>query len=70
MSSGVHRLVAAYELLWGALCGLVGVLGLVAGTFLVPADLMFPLLFVAALIGRRRPQSRSDRGDLLSSPSR
>jgi hypothetical protein len=51
MSSGVHRLVAAYKLLWGALSGLVGVLGVVAGAFLVPADAMFPLLFVAALIG-------------------
>ena len=51
MSLGVYRLVAAYRLLWGALSGLVGVLGFVAGVFLVPAGGMLPLLFVATLIG-------------------
>ncbi|MFC5263152.1 hypothetical protein ACFPJ1_13650 [Kribbella qitaiheensis] len=51
MSLGVHRLVAAYRLLWTALSGLVGVLGFVAGVFLVPARGMLPLLFVAAFIG-------------------
>jgi hypothetical protein len=51
MGSGAHRLVSAYRLLWSALAGLVGVLGFVAGVFLVPAGGMFPLLFFATLIG-------------------
>jgi hypothetical protein len=41
----------AYRLVWSGLCGLVGVLGLMAGLFFVPTDLVFPLFFVAALIG-------------------
>jgi hypothetical protein len=40
----------AYRLLWSASCGLVGVLGLAAGIFLLPAELMFPLLFLATLV--------------------
>ncbi|TCN32870.1 hypothetical protein EV644_12388 [Kribbella orskensis] len=51
MGSGVHRLATAYRLSWSALSCLVGVLGFVAGLFLVPAGVMFPLLFVAAVIG-------------------
>ncbi|WP_132333364.1 hypothetical protein [Kribbella orskensis] len=31
--------------------GLVGVLGLMAGVFLVPADVLYPLFFIAALLG-------------------
>jgi hypothetical protein len=51
MGSDVHGLVTAYRLVWSALSGLVGVVGLLAGVFLLPADVMYPLLFVAALIG-------------------
>lgn len=41
----------AYRLVWSSVAGGVVVLGLVAGLFLVPADLEFPLFFMAALIG-------------------
>ncbi|MFI6826447.1 hypothetical protein ACIBG5_05060 [Kribbella sp. NPDC050241] len=41
----------AYRLVWSGLYGLVGVLGLLAGLFFVPTDLVFPLFFVASLIG-------------------
>ena len=42
--------LTTYRLLWSVLSGLVGVLGLVAGLFFVPARLVFPLLFIASLI--------------------
>ena len=48
--SGVRRLATAYRVLWGVLAGLVGVVGVAAGLFLVPGELVFPLLFVAGLI--------------------
>jgi hypothetical protein len=51
MGSGVYRLVAAYRYLWSALSGSVCVLGLLAAVFLVPGNVMLPLLFVATLIG-------------------
>ncbi|MFG1625483.1 hypothetical protein [Kribbella sp. NPDC049227] len=41
----------AYRLVWSAVAGGIVVPGLVAGLFLVPADLVFPLLFMATLIG-------------------
>jgi hypothetical protein len=41
----------AYRLVWSALSGLSGVVGLAAGVLLVPADVMFALLFLAGLIG-------------------
>jgi hypothetical protein len=40
-----------YEFVWSGLCGLLVVLGLAAGLFLVSTDLMFALLFFGALIG-------------------
>jgi hypothetical protein len=48
--SGVRRLATAYKVFWGVLSGVAGVVGVAAGLFLVPADLVFPLLFVAGLI--------------------
>jgi hypothetical protein len=45
-----HGLMA-YRLAWSALSGLSGVVGLAAGVLLVPADVMFALLFLAGLIG-------------------
>jgi hypothetical protein len=49
--SGVRRLATAYRVLWGVLSGTAGAVGVLAGLFLVPGDLVFPLLFVAGLIG-------------------
>ncbi|MDX6260541.1 MAG: hypothetical protein QOH84_2229 [Kribbellaceae bacterium] len=49
--SGVRRLATAYRVLWGVLSGAAGVVGVLAGVFLVPGDLVFPLLFVAGLVG-------------------
>ena len=40
-----------YRLVWTAVAVVVGVPGLVAGLFLVPADLVFPLVFSVVLIG-------------------
>lgn len=45
------RPLTAYRLVWSGLSGLSGVVGLAAGVLLVPGDLMFPLLFLAGLIG-------------------
>lgn len=47
----MHWSGRTYRLVWTTVSGVVGVLGLVAGLFLVPADLLFPLLFVATLVG-------------------
>jgi hypothetical protein len=49
--SGARRLATAYRVLWGVLSGTAGVVGVLAGVFLVPGDLVFPFLFVAGLIG-------------------
>jgi hypothetical protein len=49
--SAVRRLATAYRVLWGVLSGTAGVVGVLAGVFLVPGDLVYPLLFVAGLIG-------------------
>lgn len=51
MHSGVHRLRTVYTLVWSTLCGLVGVLGVVAGVLLTPAQVILPILVVVAGIG-------------------
>ncbi|MFG1621837.1 hypothetical protein [Kribbella sp. NPDC049227] len=60
----------AYRLGWSGLCGLVGVLGLVAGLFFVPTDLVFPLFFVAALIGSAVAANAWSKTEDASVPAR
>ena len=45
------RCLTAYRLVWSALSGLSGAVGLAAGALLVPSDVMAALLFLAGLIG-------------------
>ncbi|MFC6155576.1 adenosylcobinamide-GDP ribazoletransferase [Kribbella jiaozuonensis] len=47
-----------YPLVWSVLCGLIVVLGLMAGLFLVSTDVLFVLLFIGAMIGATVASSR------------
>jgi len=47
----MNRLAAVYRLAWSVVCGLIVIVGVAAGVLLVSVDVLFPLVFVATLIG-------------------
>jgi hypothetical protein len=62
--------VTTYRLLWRVLAGLAGVVGLLVGLFFVPGDLMFRLLFVAALIGSTAGSIAWSKAEGTATPAR
>ena len=62
--------VTTYRLLWRVLAGLAGAVGLLVGLFFVPGDLMFPLLFVAAIIGSTAGATAWSKAEGTATPAR